>query len=90
MGGFEVSFATADLHDQHEGKAQVAAILWRSYGIEVKAENERGDATVEAKKKAVERLRGIQPDKFKYSVMYATDATIESTKIKPVTDWLTA
>ena len=32
MGGFEVSFATADLHDQHEGKAQVAAILWRSYG----------------------------------------------------------
>ena len=32
MGGFEVSFATADLHDQHEGKTQVAAILWRSYG----------------------------------------------------------
>ena len=27
-----MSFATADLHDQHEGKAQVAAILWRSYG----------------------------------------------------------
>ena len=32
MRGFEVSFATADLHDQHEGKTQVAAILWRSYG----------------------------------------------------------
>ena len=27
-----MSFATADLHDQHEGKTQVAAILWRSYG----------------------------------------------------------
>ena len=60
------------------------------YIIEVKAENERGDATVEAKKKAVERLRGIQPDKFKYSVMYTATNAIELTQIKPVTDWLTA
>lgn len=27
-----MSFATADLYDQHEGKTQVAAVLWRSYG----------------------------------------------------------
>lgn len=60
------------------------------YIIEIKAENERGDATVEAKKKAVERLREIQPDKFKYSVMYTADPAIELAKIRPVTDWLTS
>lgn len=60
------------------------------YIIEIKAKNERGDATVEAKKKAVERLREIQPDKFKYSVVYTADDATESTKIKPVTDWLTS
>ena len=90
MGEFEVSFATADLHDQHEGKAQVAAILWRSYGIEVKTENERGRKGGEAKKKAVEWLQDMQPDKFKYLVVYTADTEVEPTKIKPVTDWLTA
>ena len=57
------------------------------YIIEIKAERERGDKTVEAKAKAVERLRNLQPDKFKYQVVY-TSTTVTPQNIKPVTGWI--
>ncbi len=57
------------------------------YIVEVKAERDLRDKTVEAKKKAVERLQKMQPDKFKYSVVYASTTSINTTEIKPVLDW---
>ena len=58
------------------------------YIVEVKAESERGDKTVEAKRKAVERLQKMQPDKFKYNVVYASATAISPSAIKPTTDWI--
>ncbi len=58
------------------------------YIIEVKAESERGDKTVEAKRKAVERLQKMQRDKFRYHVVYAGASTINNDKLKPVWDWV--
>ena len=58
------------------------------YIVEVKSESERGDRTVEAKKKAVERLQKMQPNKFKYNVVYTSTTAISAEKIKPITDWL--
>lgn len=58
------------------------------YIIEVKAENQRDNPTVEVKKKAVERLQEMQPDKFKYQVVYASPATVGVREIKPITDWV--
>ena len=58
------------------------------YIIEVKSESERGDKTVENKQKAVERLQKMQPDKFRYSVVYTATATIGKEKIAPITDWI--
>ncbi len=58
------------------------------YIIEVKAENERGDKTVEAKKKAVERLQKMQPDKFGYNVVYTTATSIGVEELQPVLDWI--
>ena len=58
------------------------------YIVEVKAENERGDKTVAAKSKAVERLQKMQPHKFKYHVVYASTAAINAAAIKPITDWI--
>ena len=39
------------------------------YIIEVKVESERGDKTVEAQRKTVERLQDLQPDKFKENLI---------------------
>ena len=58
------------------------------YIVEVKAESERGDRTVEAKRKAVERLQNMQPDKFKYNVVYTQAAAISAEQIKPIADWI--
>lgn len=58
------------------------------YIVEVKAESERGDKTVETKKKTVERLQKLQPDKFKYNVVYTSTDTIEADKLKPIIDWI--
>lgn len=58
------------------------------YIVEVKAESERGDRTVEAKRKAVERLQNMQPDKFKYNVVYTQAAAIGAEQIKPIADWV--
>ncbi len=58
------------------------------YIIEVKDEDKRGDKIVEAKKKAVERLQKMQPDKFKYQIVYTPTSAVGAEKIKPVADWL--
>ncbi len=57
------------------------------YIIEVKAERERGDAVVEAKRKAVERLQGMQPGKFKYQVVYSSTPDVEVRELAPVMNW---
>jgi len=54
--------------------------------VEVKATNEKGNSTVEAKRKAVERLQNIQPDRFAYHIVYSSAGTVED--ISPVTAWI--
>ena len=58
------------------------------YIVEVKAERERGDRVVESKKKAVERLQKMQPDRFRYNVVYTPTTTISVERIKPIADWV--
>lgn len=58
------------------------------YIVEVKSEKERGDETVEAKRKAVEQLQKLQPDKFRYKIFYTAADTIRAGKIKPIRDWM--
>ncbi len=58
------------------------------YIIEVKAESQRDNKTVDAKRKAVERLQRMQPDKFRYNVVYTSVTTISTTEIKLITDWI--
>ena len=48
----------------------------------------RGDNTVEAKKKAVERLQKMQPGKFRYNVVYTTATSIGVEELQPVLDWI--
>ena len=57
------------------------------YIIEVKAERERGDAVVEAKRKAVERLQGMQPGKFKYQVVYSSTPDVGVRELAPIMNW---
>ena len=58
------------------------------YIVEVKDERDRGDGIVEAKKKAVERIQELQPDKFKYEIIYALGNTISPREGKSVFDWI--
>ncbi len=64
--------------------------------VEIKAESERTDETVQAKIKAVERLEKSQATgrttapQFKYHVIYTATADIREKldALKPVTDWI--
>ena len=58
--------------------------------VEVKADSARGDATVVAKQKAIEKLREMQPDKFKYNIVYAQADDIKQGEIQPVLEWIRA
>ena len=58
--------------------------------VEVKAESERGNVIVEAKKKAMERIQGLQPERFRYQIVYAPESTIGPREAKPVLDWINA
>ena len=58
------------------------------YIVEVKAEGEKNNPTVVAKKKAVERVVGCQPDKFKYNIVYAPATVVPSGGIDPIIDWV--
>lgn len=58
------------------------------YIIEVKAENKRGDKTTEAKRKAMEQLQKMQPDKFRYNVVYASEFAMIQKEFKPMMNWI--
>lgn len=58
------------------------------YIVEVKSERDRDNKTVEAKKKAVEKLQKMQPDKFKYQVIYTPTDHVGVSEVKPITDWV--
>lgn len=57
------------------------------YIVEIKAESERGDATVIAKEKALEKLRLLNPDKVRHEVIYCGD-NFPSEKTGKVSRWL--
>ena len=58
--------------------------------IEIKSEGERGHPIVEAKAKAVEYLKDLQPDKhFDYNIIYTADKYIsENDKMKNIRAWI--
>ena len=58
------------------------------YIVEVKSERERGEKTVEAKRKAVERLQGMRQNKFKYHVLYTSTPKVGISELKSVTNWI--
>ncbi len=58
------------------------------YIVEVKSASERGDKTVEAKRKAVERLQKMQPDEFRYHIVYTLATTLSAAEIRPIADWI--
>ncbi len=60
------------------------------YIVEIKSEGERTDPTVEAKRKAVEHLKQLQPDaRFDYNVIYSTDAPLqENADLNAVVAWI--
>ena len=56
--------------------------------VEVKAENDRGNETVQAKKKAVERLAQINTNKFRYKVIYFGGSTLSHTELGEIHEWI--
>lgn len=60
------------------------------YIVEVKDEGERSDKTVQAKKKAVEKLQSLQPDKFRYQVVYASASSVDAADIGSIRNWVGA
>ena len=61
------------------------------YIVEIKSESERGDPTVVAKKKAVERLKNLQPDApFEYKVIYTKDAFLQENldDMQAIREWI--
>ncbi|WP_423906089.1 DEAD/DEAH box helicase family protein [Candidatus Spongiihabitans sp.] len=58
------------------------------YIIEVKAENEKGDPIVEAKKKAVERLAQINVNMFRYHVIYCDGSVMPSGALGEIHEWV--
>lgn len=58
------------------------------YIVEVKGEKERGEKTVEAKRKAVEKLQKVNQNKFKYQVVYTPGNDVSAREIKAIVDWI--
>ena len=61
------------------------------YIVEIKADSERGDSTVAAKEKAVERLKKLQPDAhFEYKVIYTKDAFLQENfdEMQKIREWI--
>ncbi len=57
------------------------------YIVEVK-EDKREDKTVEAKKKAVEKLQNLPTNKFGYHIIYASTATLGVRETTPIQNWI--
>ena len=61
------------------------------YIVEIKSESERGDPTVVAKEKAVERLKKLQPDAhFEYKIIYTRDAFLQENlnEMQTIREWI--
>lgn len=58
------------------------------YIIEVKAENMRGDASVEAKRKAVQRLGKINTNKFQYHIIYCNGGILPAAALGEIHEWI--
>lgn len=58
------------------------------YIVEIKSESDREDKMAQAKAKAVERLQKMQPDRFKYHIVYTSGSQINGLRLKPVIDWI--
>ena len=61
------------------------------YIVEIKSENERGDPTVIAKKKAVKRLAKLRPNAhFEYHVIYTRDAFLKENtdEMQIIREWI--
>ena len=60
------------------------------YIVEIKSEQDRGNLIVEAKAKAVESLKNLQPDAhFDYNIIYTADKYIpENDKMKAIRAWI--
>ena len=56
--------------------------------VEVKGENERGDEIVRAKEKAVQKIASMQPDKFRYHIVYAPASDVPVEEMMPIFEWL--
>ena len=42
---------------------------------------------MEAKRKVVERLQSMQPDQFKYQIIYTDSSEIKTDDLQPVINW---
>lgn len=58
------------------------------YIVEVKGENQRSNPTVVAKQEAIKNIEDLNPDKFKYHVVYTTTNDIAVGEIQPITSWI--
>ena len=56
--------------------------------VEMKDEEERETAEVKAKKRAILRLKDIQPNKIGYEIVYTRDASVSDKAFKPVRKWI--
>ena len=54
------------------------------YIIEIKSDYAKGDETVERKQKAVERLAKIQPNEFKYQIIYCSTSTVSNSQLSSI------
>ena len=60
------------------------------YIVEIKSENERGNLKVETKAKAVESLKGLQPEShFEYNIIYASGRYIpKNEEMEKIRKWI--
>ena len=58
------------------------------YIVEVKSKRDEGNANVEAKTKAMEKLGKIQPHKFKYQVIYTPTDSVGVKETIQLTKWI--
>ena len=56
--------------------------------VEVKKESDRDDRIVKAKEKAVRKITNIQPDKFRYHIVYTLASTVPPEESQPVMNWI--
>ena len=58
------------------------------YIVEIKSDDRRDDPNVEAKKKAVEKIQRMQPNKFKYKVIYTVADMVVPEEFAAIKNWV--